>query len=171
MTPPPAVIFASPSSTSLDGVCLLQTKTNGGIMVPETFDWNALARVLFRFPPPHWLFFHCPSLKGYDVIPLCYFQSFFDVLVFCSHFPSPSANTGNSAACASPSLLLCHSLDTSFRPTTQCRTISSAPNLLPRPASSSHVGACPSTHPRSFFLFFSLFACSECLLFRSACLD
>ena len=40
---------------------------------------------------------------------------------------------------------------TSFRLTSQCRTILCAPNLPPRPASSSHVGASSSTPLLSFF--------------------
>ena len=49
-----------------------------------------------------------------------------------------------------PCLLLCERLDTSHL-TNQCRTISSAPNLLPRPASSLHFDACLSTPRLSFF--------------------
>ena len=59
--------------------------------------------------------------------------------------------TGNGGVCASPCLRPCYSLNTSFRLTNQCRTLFSAPNLLRRPASSSHVGACLSTVRWSFF--------------------
>ena len=56
---------------------------------------------------------------------------------------------GTDTICASPFLLLCYILDTSFRLTNQHRTILSEPNLLPPPASSSHCGACLSMSRRS----------------------
>ena len=59
--------------------------------------------------------------------------------------------TDSGTACASLCLLFCYTLCTSSRPTNQCRTILSAPILLPQPVSSSHVGACLSTLRWSFF--------------------
>ena len=70
---------------------------------------------------------------------LCHFQSSLDVS-FCApislvplgpDFLFPSM-MGNGTACASSCLLLCCILDTSFHPTTHCRTVFSAPISLPR---------------------------------------
>ena len=94
------------------------------------------------------------------MIPLCHFRMFFDVLAFAPMCPNflgsgfgPPSNTGSDTIRASPCLLPCRSLDTSFRLTNQCRTIFSAPILLTRPTSSSHFGACLSTLHLFFFFF------------------
>ena len=64
-------------------------------------------------------------------MPLCHFQSSFHVLALCSHLPNPSRRTATQPVLLR-ALLLCHSPDTSFHPTNQCRRTFSAPMLLPQ---------------------------------------
>ena len=59
--------------------------------------------------------------------------------------------TDSFTACASPCLLPFCNLDISFHTTNQCGIIFSAPILLPRPTSSSHVGASLTTLRWSVF--------------------
>ena len=92
-----------------------------------------------NFRADKWLLLLLLSLRGCDVIPLCHFKSSFDVFALCSLLTS--SNMGSHTMCASLCLLRCYILDTSFHLTKQCRTIFSAPILLPQPASSSHFGA------------------------------
>ena len=56
-------------------------------MTLEACGWDAPASVLLRLPFLHSQVTVCPvaSLQGCAVIPLCHFQSFFDVLALCSH--------------------------------------------------------------------------------------
>ena len=136
-----------------------QQRAIGGDMVSKSFDQHARSLVLFRLPltdcqvaPPQL------SPRGCDVTPLCHFKSFFDVLAFCSHFPSPSGIwflTSLHEAMVQIVLLCAFFFVPASTPfsSDQCHTIFSAPNLLPRPVSSSHYGA--------------LFVHTSCVVLRS----
>ena len=92
-----------------------------------------------------WSFLHRLPLRGYDVTPLCHVQPPFDMFALSSPCPfgygsSPPATLDGGTTCDCW-LHLRSNPDTPFRPTNQCRTIFSAPILLPRPASTSHCGA------------------------------
>ena len=101
-------------------------------MITEPFGWQAPTTVLLRLAPSSG---HLGATS-----PLCHAHSSFDILAYCSHFPTLWCSKLDSGrACAS------------LGPTNPCDSASCPPNFRPQQTPSSHYDACLSTTHWSSF--------------------
>ena len=108
-------------------------------MALDALHWHTPASMLLGFPLSYTEVTSIP-LRGCGTMPLCHVHSFFDIFAFCSHFLKDSRMSPpyflQFWAVVKPCAFLCPplscQLDTDLHPSSQCRTVSFASNLLPR---------------------------------------